>query len=88
MTTIEELKSEIEEIRKRNKRVEADKAWETSKARKLTVALLTYLVIVLFFFSAKLPSPFINAIVPTLGFILSTLSIPILKKIWIKKIYK
>lgn len=88
MHKIEELTSEIEAIKKRNERVEADKAWETSIGRKVVIALLTYFVIVLFFFSAALPNPFINAIVPTLGFILSTLSLPIVKSLWLKKIYK
>lgn len=30
MTTVDELKKEIEEIKLRNKKVESDKAWETS----------------------------------------------------------
>jgi hypothetical protein len=88
MNELQLLQSEIETIKTRNKRVEADKAWETSMSRKIIVAVLTYLVIVLFFYSAGLPNPFINAIVPTLGFILSTLSLPLLKEIWFKKIYK
>lgn len=75
---------EIESIKERNLRVENDKLWETSLTRKLIIAVLTYLVIVLFFISANLPNPFVNAIVPTLGFILSTLSLPYFKQIWIK----
>ena len=74
----------VTEIEKRNKRVELDKAWETSMARKLIIAVLTYLTIVLFFFVAQLPKPFINSIVPTAGFVLSTLSLPFFKKLWIK----
>lgn len=85
MNELEILKNEIEEIKKRNNRVELDKAWETSLARKLLIAIFTYIVIVLFFFVASLPKPFINAIVPTIGFVLSTLSIPYFKKYWIKR---
>jgi hypothetical protein len=33
-------------------------------------------------------SPFVNAIVPTLGFTLSTLSLSFFKKIWLKNINK
>ena len=84
MDELEQIKKDIEEIKERNKRVEKDKAWETSWARRILVAILTYIVIVLFFFFAKLPNPFINAIVPTLGFLLSTLSISYFKKVWIK----
>lgn len=88
MTETEELKNEITKLKERNERVEAEKAWEISKLRKVIIAILTYLVIVLFFYFAKLSRPFLNAIVPTIGFILSNLSIPLFKKFWIKRIYK
>lgn len=88
MSDIEQLQQQIEHIKQRNARVEADKAWETSSTRKIVIAILTYLVIVIFFSVAQLPKPFINAIVPTLGFILSTLTVSALKKIWITKLYK
>lgn len=84
MDDIQQIKNEIEEIKKRNAKVEADKAWETSFSRKILVAILTYIVIVIFFTFADLPKPFINAIVPTVGFVLSTLSIPFFKKFWLK----
>ena len=73
----------LEAIEKRNKRVELDKAWETSWARKIIIAILTYIVIVLFFFVAGLPKPFLNSIVPTAGFMFSTLSLPFFKRLWI-----
>ena len=84
MDELQQLKNEINEIKERNTRVEADKAWETSLFRKILVAILTYLVVVLFFVIAELPKPFINALVPTLGFLLSTLSISFFKKLWLK----
>ena len=88
MPSIQYLESEINKINERNKRVEADKAWETSFFRKFIIALLTYAVIVIFFFAAGLPKPFINPIVPTAGFILSTLSISFIKNIWVKRYFK
>ncbi|MDD5291472.1 MAG: hypothetical protein PHZ04_05235 [Patescibacteria group bacterium] len=60
MDELQELKNEIKKIKERNKRVEADKAWETSLARKILVAVLTYIVITLFFLAANLTKPFIN----------------------------
>jgi len=84
MDQIEQIKKDIQEIKERNTRVEKDKAWETSLSRKILITILTYIVVVLFFYFAELPSPFLNAIVPTLGFVLSTASIPFFKKIWIK----
>ncbi|HLD81749.1 MAG TPA: hypothetical protein VJA22_00905 [Patescibacteria group bacterium] len=85
MTSTEELKKEIKEIQARNKRVEADKAWEMSWSRKLLILLLTYFVIVIFFLIAKLGNAFVNAIVPTIGFVFSTLSMPFFKNVWLKK---
>lgn len=85
MTSLEQLQQEIEEIKTRNKRVELDKAWETSWTRKLIVLLLTYVVVVAFFFAARLPDPFANAVVPSVAFVLSTLTIPLFKRWWMKK---
>ena len=75
----------IEAIEKRNKRVELDKVWETSWTRKIIIAVLTYTIAVLFFFVAGLPKPFVNSMVPTLGFVLSTLSLDYFKRLWINK---
>lgn len=85
--SVEQLEKEINNIKERNKKVEADKAWETSIFRKVVISTLTYLVIVAFFFFVKFNRPFINAIIPTVGFILSTLSLSYIKSVWIKKIY-
>ncbi|HEX9804202.1 MAG TPA: hypothetical protein VGA67_00820 [Candidatus Dojkabacteria bacterium] len=72
---IKNLKREIELIKKRNALVEVNKKWETSWIRRICVAALTYFVVVSFFIVADLPNPFINSIVPTTGYILSTLSL-------------
>ncbi len=85
MDELEQIKKDIQEIKERNARVEMDKAWETSVSRKVLVAILTYIVVVLFFTVAHLSRPFVNAIVPTLGFLLSTLSISLFKNLWIIK---
>jgi len=81
---MQDIQKEIEKLKARNRRVEADKARETSLARKIIIMLLTYAVIVIFFYTVKLPQPRINAIVPTLGFMLSTLGLNALKNIWLK----
>jgi hypothetical protein len=85
MMTIQELQVEVEEIKKRNQRVGLDKAWETSWTRKIVISILTYIVIVVFFHFARLPKPLINAIIPAVAFILSTLTIPFFKKWWLKR---
>ncbi len=86
MYDIQQVKNEIEALKQRNQRVDKDKAWETSWTRKISVALLTYIVIVIFFLTADFQKPFTNAIVPTIGFLLSTLSVGSIKKLWVKKV--
>lgn len=88
MPTLSELQTEIDAINARNKRVEADKAWETSWSRKLLILSLTYAVIVIFFFISNLGNPFTNAIVPTIGFFLSTLTVPFFKNWWLRNYKK
>ena len=82
------MKEDIEKIKERNKRVEANKAWEVSITRKIIIALMTYIIIVIFLWSINAPKPWLNAIVPTVGFIFSTLTLPFFKKWWINSIYK
>jgi len=82
------MKEDIEQIKERNKRVETDKAWETSKTRRILIALMTYIVIVIFLWSINAPNPLLNAIVPTVGFILSTLTLSFFKQFWLKQFYK
>lgn len=88
MTELEELKQEIEQLKSRNKKVESNKAWETSLTRKLILMLTTYLVVGLTLTTIRNDAPWINALIPTLGFFLSTLSLPFLKDLWQKYIYK
>lgn len=88
MATVADLEKEIELIKQRNKRLETEKSWETSWIRKILIGILTYLVISLFFLVTELPNPFINSIVPTLAFILSTLSLSYIKNLWLKYINK
>lgn len=84
MTTIEDIEKRIKAIELRNSRVEIDKAWESSLTRKILVMLLTYMTIGIYMNAIHVESPLLNAIIPTLGFMLSTLTLPIFKKIWIK----
>ncbi len=78
--------SQIQAIQERNKRVEADKAWETSKTRKAIIAIMTYIIIVIFLNLIKAPYPYLNALIPTAGFLLSTLTLRYCKKIWTQKV--
>ncbi len=80
--TLESLAVEVAALKARNTRVEAAKGWETSFTRRILVAVCTYIVVVLFFLVADLPKPFVNALVPTVGFLLSTLSLEAVRRRW------
>lgn len=80
-----DIEKRIEAIEARNKKVEADKAWETSWARRLSIAVLTYFVVVVFLIAIKKPQPFINAFVPPIGYVLSTLVMSGIRDSWESK---
>ena len=75
----------ISTLEKRNQRVELDKAWEVSWARKLSILALTYAVVVCYLYFVVGIDPWINALVPVMGYFLSTLSLSFLKAQWVKR---
>ena len=80
------LEEEIKQIKERNKRVEKDKAWETSWTRKLSIAVLTYVIVLLYsYLISKYSNIFLTSLVPVIGFVLSTLSLNLIRNIWEKK---
>lgn len=82
---IEELEKRIKLIEIRNKKVETDKAWETSLTRKILLISFTFLSIGLYMNAIGVNNPWLNAVIPSLGFLLSTLSLPYFKKTWTNK---
>jgi hypothetical protein len=84
MDRIEKLEREIELIKTRNKRVEVDKKWEASWSRRLLLTLFTFLAIGFYLQAINLPNPWLNAIVPSVAFMLSTLTLPFFKKVWMQ----
>lgn len=88
MANLDEITKRLAKIEQRNKKVETDKAWETSLTRKILIIIFTYLAIALYLKFIVGIDPWINAIVPAVGFLLSTLSLPYFRKMWEKYIYK
>ena len=80
-----DLENAIVALQERNKKVEAEKAWETSLERRILIALLTYIVVCSFFVITQTPNPFVSALVPTFWFLLSTVSLDFLKQKRMKK---
>jgi hypothetical protein len=84
MTNIQKLEMEIEKIKSRNSRVELDKRWEISYARRILIAIFTFLSIGIYMWSIGIDRPWLNAIIPSIGFTLSTLSLTWFKEFWKK----
>ncbi len=82
---MENLGQKVQQIEERNIKVEADKAWETSWVRRLLLATFTYLAVGVYLWAIEIQRPWLNAIVPAAAFMLSTLTMPFFKKLWIKK---
>lgn len=81
-----DLNEEIKRIQERNKRVELDKAWETSWTRRICIGILTYIVVVIYsYLIRKLTNIWLSSVVPVIGFTLSTLSLKLVRKLWEKK---
>ncbi|MEW5955717.1 MAG: hypothetical protein AB1626_04255 [Candidatus Micrarchaeota archaeon] len=79
---------QIRLILERNARVEADKAWETSKTRRAIIAATTYFVLVLFLHLINAPYPWLTAFVPALGYLLSTPTLSFAKQWWLENVYE
>ncbi|MDB5175156.1 MAG: hypothetical protein JWM81_14 [Candidatus Saccharibacteria bacterium] len=80
-----ELNRRLEKLEARNARVESDKAWETSWARRGSIMILTYIVVVFYLRFVVHINPWINAFVPVIGFTLSTLTLSVIKKRWLDR---
>lgn len=82
---IESLRLEMEKIKERNKRVETDKAWETSKTRNLFIALSAFTLIYIVMRQVNADHPLENALLGSIAYYLSTQSYGILRSWWLKR---
>lgn len=88
MDNLSHLENRVAAIEDRNRNVESEKAWETSITRRGLIVLFTYLAVGLYMQAINIPKPWLNAIIPSMGFLLSTLTLPFVKRFWLKYIYK
>ena len=75
----------LDSIHERNRRVEMDKAWETSKTRMIAIMIMTYVVATVFLWLIHVDRPYVNALMPVIGYALSTASLPFVKTWWMKR---
>lgn len=88
MVTLKQLEKRISAIEERDRRVESDKAWEVSWSRRLILTIFTYLAVGLYMQAVNIPDPWTNAIVPSVGFLLTTLTLPFFKSLWLRYVYR
>lgn len=81
----QELIERIQQLEARNHRVQGDKAWETSWTRRISIMLLTYVVVSFYLHFVVHIDPWINALVPVIGFLLSTITVSYLKQRWLAR---
>jgi len=81
---MENLEQKIQKVEERNRQVETDKAWETSWTRRILLTIFTYLSIGVYMWAIDIMRPWLNAVVPAVAFMLSTLTMPFFKKLWLK----
>ena len=80
-----DAETEIQALKARNQKVETDKAWEVSWTRRLSIGLMTYIIAGIWLAMINDTYPWLKAFVPSVGYILSTLSLPFIKNWWVKK---
>lgn len=85
---IKQIQEELQVIKNRNKKVEQNKAWETSFFRKISIIAITYIVASVVMYFIGVQNFLLNALVPTIGYTLSTLSLSFLKNWWVAKLAK
>jgi hypothetical protein len=81
--TDKNILNRIEKLEARNQKVEGDKAWETSWTRRLSIMVLTYIIVAFYLRFVVHIDPWINALVPVIGFLLSTVTVSRVKKVWV-----
>lgn len=82
---LRDVEEQLRGIQERNLRVESDKAWETSAFRTLVIEALIYVIAALFLASIGQQNVLLNAFVPTIGYLLSIQTLPMIKRWWVKR---
>jgi hypothetical protein len=83
-----DIEKEINLIKERNVKVEVDKAWETSIFRIFLISFVTYVIASFVMYFIGVSNFLLNALIPTIGYLLSAQSLPIVKRWWVNKYFK
>lgn len=86
---MDQLQQALQSIQERNQRVEMQKAWETSAVRRTFIAVVTYATAFLYMkHGLGAERAYLDAFVPTGGYLLSTFSLPLIRDWWMANRYK
>lgn len=78
-TRLDAILTKLEE---RNRRVELDKAWETSILRAVCICLLTYIAACSLILLIGTHHPWLAALIPAACYLMSTQTLPHIKEWW------
>ncbi|HSK00936.1 MAG TPA: hypothetical protein VK932_06835 [Kofleriaceae bacterium] len=81
---LDDVRRDVLEIQQRNARVEQDKAWETSWTRRLVIAVAIWAGAWPWLASLGAEHAERHAVVPSVAYLVSTLSLPIVKRWWMR----
>jgi hypothetical protein len=79
------LEERVAAIEARNAKVESDKGWETSLARRGSIAFITYVVISLTLVVIGHEGAWVHSLIPVIGYLLSTLALRFVRDQWQKQ---
>lgn len=80
---MQNMEETLEAVLERNKRVEAEKAWEVSFTRRAFLAALTYVTAVLLLWLIGEERFLLLSFIPAISYVFSTLTLPWMKRIWL-----
>ncbi len=81
---LDDMRRDMLEIQQRNARVERDKAWETSWTRRLVIAGAIWAGAWPWLDSLGVELAARHAAVPSVAYVVSTLSLPVVKRWWMR----
>jgi hypothetical protein len=82
---VDDLDTRLNVVEQRNRRVDGDKAWETSFTRRALIMAFTYVIVLAYGFAIDASNPALNAVIPVAGFFLSTVTVPAIKRRWLAR---
>lgn len=81
---MQKSESILKRILTRNQKVDEEKRWKESLTHRLSVTVLIYIISVCCFYFASVHEIFIVALIPSLGYFISTIKLKLIRHIWEK----